>query len=153
MKFNSDAAHWKEETRVCPGCLERGRQPLSNFYRHRARPNGRMWECKVCTNKRTVTWRKKNKKPRVMPAHGTQTRYRRGCRCEPCGTAERNYRKLRTVFSRKPFVKSNFAQGHLRQFSSSYQAAKKTGVSEGTIMRIQDGGRIREQTERRILAA
>lgn len=35
--------------------------------------------------------RQKGIKPRKKPRHGTRTLYQRGCRCEPCKTAQNEY--------------------------------------------------------------
>jgi hypothetical protein len=90
-----------ESLKLCPGCLETGLQPVSNFYVDRHTKSGRATRCKRCTKKRVQTyWTShiKGRGNRTASQNKPQREYRRrlrlecimayGGRCQCCQASE-----------------------------------------------------------------
>ena len=70
------------QTKVCPGCPEKGEQPLDNFYVNKRRPDGRQVRCKACqlayqaanrerARQRSEEWRRSHGVSKKRRAHST----------------------------------------------------------------------------------
>lgn len=96
-----------------------------------------------------------------LPEHGTNARYRRGCKCERCTHAASRAAKLREIRKMKgytPFVPADEAVSHiaaLRSLGMSLDAiANAAAIGEATAGRISRGEvpEIRRATATRILS-
>lgn len=94
-------------------------------------------------------------------AHGTRSRYVRGCRCEPCTIANRDYARARYLEKAQgrgnPLVSTARARRHLRKLQrggiGTRTVSDVTGCSRSIVCGIRDGSReqCRRTTEARIL--
>jgi transcriptional regulator with XRE-family HTH domain len=89
------------------------------------------------------------------PRHGKRSGYLAGCRCDPCWTAHRRYCKAYTLDGRRRTVPAERAQEHvttLLDHMTIRGIAEAAGVSQVTVRKVLEGGRIHARTSAKVLA-
>lgn len=112
-----------------------------------------------------MAWAPGNYKGRAEiapPAHGTASRYRRGCRCDGCrrayATHQRDQRARRKHSDMDYTVSAELAREHLLELRKAHVGKRAvcavTGISDLRLMAIANGTqrRIRQSTEEKIMA-
>lgn len=87
--------------------------------------------------------------------HGTRSRYVKGCRCEPCRKANREYAKARAHAAFNGLINSDEARLHLDLLAKNgvglRSVADVAGIGRSVLQRITKGKRARADVIRRVL--